>query len=986
MPVAAHWSWLLLLPLLWTLTSPAAWAQTCALASTCQPGAAPVANQAFGMGIFRVQLAGLDTTTAGGTDGYQNYACRARAAQLVRGTTYTLAVQTNPNAAETLRAWIDFDGNGVLSDAELVLASTATGQHTGSFTVPATALTTTPLRLRLAADYVNSPVPTACSTPRYSQTEDYRVLVPGSVTAPRPQARFTAPDTVTCAGSIAFRDQSSNTPTSWLWTFGDGTTSTQQHPAHSYAQAGTYTVKLRACNAQGCDSLTRPAYISVRTDGPRAASCQPATSVYCCGFGLTRVQLATIDQRSADGAAGYQDFSCQQRATLSADRSYPLQLTTAALAHDVRVYLDLNDNGQFDLPGELLYQSIGVQSPAISLPVTATSGTIYNRPLRLRIWADVAGAAAFGPCVAPQRGQVEDYSVTLLPNTAAPVARFALTYPRLCGPLQAALTNQTTGGATSYHWDFGDGTTSTAANPPAHAYSTGGVYPVQLIARNALGADTATQTVVVAVRCPTYCTAAGTGGSASVPSYFTRVQVGSLDNATSRQPGTAYRDFTALTVDLQQDQRYTLRTQTLPWAYGTGPWVRVAAWIDYNQDGYMAHDEQLGDVTMNSPQLLSFRVPANALPGPTRLRVLQTRLTDYASPYDSCPAAFNSAGTEDYTVIIQPAAQAPVAGFRSDLTTMCSGTVQLQDTSRYAPAAWRWSFGDGTFSTLQNPQHTYAAPGTYAVSLQVTNRYGSSTALRPAYLTVTGLDQGPRPASCLPIGGPDIEPGFWIKSSIEFGSSWQYSNPQRLAPYVDATCTTPPIRLTAGVPTSFAMRTPPSTSKAFMWLQIWLDSNDDGVLDPQTERLYHDGNNTLWSGTITPPISAVRGRPLRLRMAWMGAQAVYYNGADPRPCFREEYAGQARDFTVIVSTVTPTTAAAPAAPAWQVYPNPSAGQILIEGAANRTLEVRDTMGRLVREQFLTGQAPSPLDLTYLPKGVYILRLRGAGGTRKVLLY
>lgn len=40
--------------------------------AACVPGNASVANLAFGMGIFRVQLAGLDTTTNGAADGYRN--------------------------------------------------------------------------------------------------------------------------------------------------------------------------------------------------------------------------------------------------------------------------------------------------------------------------------------------------------------------------------------------------------------------------------------------------------------------------------------------------------------------------------------------------------------------------------------------------------------------------------------------------------------------------------------------------------------------------------------------------------------------------------------------------------------------------------------------------------------------------------------------------------------------------------------------------
>lgn len=62
---------------------------------------------------------------------------------------------------------------------------------------------------------------------------------------------------------INFTDQSQNSPTSWLWSFGDGSTSTEQHPNHTYAQTGTYTISLKVCNVTGCDSLVMVDYIII---------------------------------------------------------------------------------------------------------------------------------------------------------------------------------------------------------------------------------------------------------------------------------------------------------------------------------------------------------------------------------------------------------------------------------------------------------------------------------------------------------------------------------------------------------------------------------------------------------------------------------------------------------------------------------------------------------------------------------------------------
>ncbi|MGB9977943.1 PKD domain-containing protein [Methanobacterium sp.] len=79
-----------------------------------------------------------------------------------------------------------------------------------------------------------------------------------------PVADFTADST---AGSdsltVKFTDKSTNYPTSWTWNFGDGTTSNDENPTHTYAKPGKYTVTLTAANAAGFNELTKTDYITV---------------------------------------------------------------------------------------------------------------------------------------------------------------------------------------------------------------------------------------------------------------------------------------------------------------------------------------------------------------------------------------------------------------------------------------------------------------------------------------------------------------------------------------------------------------------------------------------------------------------------------------------------------------------------------------------------------------------------------------------------
>jgi PKD repeat protein len=56
--------------------------------------------------------------------------------------------------------------------------------------------------------------------------------------------------------TVTFTDTSLNNPTSHLWRFGDGETSRDQNPTHSYKKAGIYIVRLTATNSAGSDSAT----------------------------------------------------------------------------------------------------------------------------------------------------------------------------------------------------------------------------------------------------------------------------------------------------------------------------------------------------------------------------------------------------------------------------------------------------------------------------------------------------------------------------------------------------------------------------------------------------------------------------------------------------------------------------------------------------------------------------------------------------------
>jgi PKD repeat protein len=82
--------------------------------------------------------------------------------------------------------------------------------------------------------------------------------------------------------AVGFTDRSTGGPTSWRWDFGDGTTSTERHPSHTYAEPGAYTVELKVTDAEGrTETKTQTDYITVSTTATtQTLSLSPIDDVY----------------------------------------------------------------------------------------------------------------------------------------------------------------------------------------------------------------------------------------------------------------------------------------------------------------------------------------------------------------------------------------------------------------------------------------------------------------------------------------------------------------------------------------------------------------------------------------------------------------------------------------------------------------------------------------------------------------------------------
>lgn len=918
--------------------------------SSCLPGAAPLSSFVFGMGIYNVNIGSINNTTLGVQDGYKDYSC-SHMAMLTIGHDYNITIRTGAPAQEQVKVWIDLNNDGVFgSSSELVFSSTAITTHAGTIRLPVGSVLNMSLRMRVAADYANSPQPTPCSTPQYSQTEDYSVILLPSIA--RPQVFFNAADTITCNGPVQFRDASLNAPIAWLWDFGDQTSSTQQNPYHIYSQPGVYNVKLKACNSYGCDSLLRVAYIRYRPSSltPRAV-CQISTANYCCGYGITGFQLGGLTNMSQDASVGYEDFTCSRQIQLQRGNRYPITVHTGGSnAHDVRVYLDMNDDGSFNPTSELLFQATNQRSPSgeCIIPILAT----LNRPLRLRVVAEPTGSAAV-VCGGLSAGQAEDYTVTVVPNVNKPSVRFVSTYASACDSA-IQFTDQTAALPTSWHWNFGDGTFSTAQNP-AHTYARPGTYRVQLRACNANGCDSLPNPLQLLVL--------GRGPQAScIPQIaypqqpaterfgIQRVLLQGIDNS-SADARAGYENFAC-------DRRATLmaggsyRLVIIPYnatelGFGQGANSYARVWIDFNGDNQLSAAELVYDNNAVPVHLVTVQVPTTARTNvPLRLRVFNSYFLE--APPVCGPTQYGQA--EDYTVVIKPATGLYEPWFYPHQDTVRAGTAvtffETTNVALWQGVTWQWDFGDGTSASpapFPSTRHTYTQPGRYSVSLTACNAAGCRTVQRAGVVTVLP-GPAPRASLCWSTGFTRWAGRYGI-ARIQM-DTLSVMNQDVLTTYRDMT-TLSSIPVVAGNRVTLtANGFVPQENRPRHWLAV-CDFNNDGQFS--AGELLGRSQSSGFSTSFLVPTTAVRNMPLRLRLV---SDSILVN----MPACGS-YSGQAIDVALQVQAPLPARNSKGAI-AVGVFPNPVTDrmQVTFELAQPQTvsIDLKSVHGKTV-VKLLTGQ-------------------------------
>ncbi len=475
---------------------------------------------------------------------------------------------------------------------------------------------------------------------------------------PSPRANFTVSSTSGCIPSLLrFTDQSttsSGTITSWQWNFGDGNSSTEQNPTHTYTEPGFYTVSLRVSSNTGCENaVTRFRLIRI-VSGVEAdftfsnpATCNPPFAVNFLNQGSGPGELT--HRWELDAAGNSNEVS--PTGIFNAPGDYTIRLITNSefgCGDSVTKTITLQSIPT-DFTGEdsacigstLNFQNNSGQT-ALSTSWYLDNVLISNEQ---QISRNFPVAGTYTLKMVNQYQSCPDSAIRQITILDNPVASFTADPRSSCAaPLEVTFTDQTPG-SVSWNWDFGDGAQSTDRNP-VHRYEQAGQYTVRLTMTDRFGcSDTATQTDVVTIRPPRAAIRNARAGGCVPFTYSPVENVSSIDGVASW-----FWDF-------GNGQTSTLRNPT----------------VTYNA---------VGNYTL-------------------RLRIVTNEGCEDSIVVNNAI----SVGTP------------PTVDFDISTDSICAGrTVSFTDLSTNVDR-WLWDFGDGDTSEIQHPVHHYRDTGSFSVSL-----------------------------------------------------------------------------------------------------------------------------------------------------------------------------------------------------------------------------------------------------------------------------
>jgi PKD repeat protein len=161
----------------------------------------------------------------------------------------TVTFTDTSSGAPSDRSW-DFGDGSTSTLANPVHTYMTPGQYTARLTVRSSSGISRTAFSPIMVTQASAPaVTTTAPTPVHTTDDIYGTISPVT-------AGFTyTPDLGPVPLIVSFKDTSTGSPTTWNWNFGDGTTSNQKNPVHTYSSPGDYFVELSVTGSNGASKV-----------------------------------------------------------------------------------------------------------------------------------------------------------------------------------------------------------------------------------------------------------------------------------------------------------------------------------------------------------------------------------------------------------------------------------------------------------------------------------------------------------------------------------------------------------------------------------------------------------------------------------------------------------------------------------------------------------------------------------------------------------
>lgn len=496
-----------------------------------------------------------------------------------------------------------------------------------------------------------------------------------------PLTNFSGNPVNTCDGIVNFEDGSVNAPDSWEWDFGDGTTSEEENPSKTYTTSGVYDITLTTCNEYGCDTKTRSSYISVNL-GELCAISIPSSS--------NEVHTSCEGLLQDDGGDGQYSNNTNGSVTIAPDNAISVSLSFNSFSFEEGwdyLYVFDGPTTSDDL--------IGVYS-GNNLP---EGGTINSTGGAITVQQITDGSVTTSGFEAEW---------TCISADSPPVVRFSATPQNSCNGI-VEFTDQSIN-ATSWEWDFGDGTTS-QDQYPEKTYDVSGTYTVTLSACNENGCNERIKTDYITVSLDGLCpvTIPESGNEVQTSCSGTLMDNGGTDDYSNSIDGS-------VTIAPENAEYITLTFSSFS--------------FESNYDYLYVYD----GASTSSP--LIGRYSGSSLPNGGQITSSGGALTIVQTTDGSVVFAGFEA---DW--VCEEIDLTPEVDFSASPRVSCDGNIQFTDQSGNEPDSWEWDFGDGTTSQEQHPEKVYSTSGTYTVTLNACNEHGCNEMVMHDYITVNLQDE-----------------------------------------------------------------------------------------------------------------------------------------------------------------------------------------------------------------------------------------------------